>query len=146
MYNAEKFSIKECFSKCYQICRKLWISSHLLKKFLMENFIFCAVFPSASYIRSIDHIQYFRRDNFWSLLLHFRVHIYSQKVTAKMLCNRNFNKTISVRVSFPYVRNFSSWFIQPLHLYTGAIFNSNSGKILLKYWYQYWRGRGGGVS
>ena len=29
----------------------------------MEDFIFCAVVPSASYIISIDHIQYFRRDN-----------------------------------------------------------------------------------
>ena len=38
-----KFSIKDCFSKCDQICRKLRIWSHLLKKSLMENFIFCAV-------------------------------------------------------------------------------------------------------
>ena len=30
-------------SKCDQICRKLRIWSHLLKKSLMENFIFCAV-------------------------------------------------------------------------------------------------------
>ena len=32
------------FSKCDQIHRKLKIWSHLLKKFLMENFIFCAVY------------------------------------------------------------------------------------------------------
>ena len=38
-----KFSIKDFFSKYDQIRRKLWIWSHLLKKFLMENFIFCAV-------------------------------------------------------------------------------------------------------
>ena len=38
-----KFSIKDFFSKCDQICRKLRIWSHLLKKPLMENFIFCAV-------------------------------------------------------------------------------------------------------
>ena len=38
-----KFSIKDFFGKCDQIRRKLWISSHLLKKSLMENFIFCAV-------------------------------------------------------------------------------------------------------
>ena len=37
-----KFSIKDFFSKCDQIWRKLRIWSHLLKKFLMENFIFCA--------------------------------------------------------------------------------------------------------
>ena len=36
-----KFSIKDFFSKCDQIRRKLRISSHLLKKSLMGNFIFC---------------------------------------------------------------------------------------------------------
>ena len=38
-----KFSIRDFFSKCDQIRRKLWIWSHLLKKFLMENFISGAV-------------------------------------------------------------------------------------------------------
>ena len=37
-----KFSIKDFFKKCDQIRRKLRIWSHLLKKTLMENFIFCA--------------------------------------------------------------------------------------------------------
>ena len=35
-----KFSIKDFFSKCDQIRRKLWIWSHLLKESLTENFIF----------------------------------------------------------------------------------------------------------
>ena len=35
-----KFSIKDFFSKCDQICRKLRIWSHLLKKSLMGNFLF----------------------------------------------------------------------------------------------------------
>ena len=38
-----KFSIKDFFSKCDQIRRKRRIWSHLLKKSLMEDFIFCAV-------------------------------------------------------------------------------------------------------
>ena len=38
-----KFSIKDFFSKCDQIRSLLWIWSHLLKKALMENFIFYAV-------------------------------------------------------------------------------------------------------
>ena len=38
-----KFSTKNFFSKCDQIRRKLRIFSHLLNKYLMENFIFCAV-------------------------------------------------------------------------------------------------------
>ena len=41
-----KFSITDFFSKCDQICSFLWIWSHLLKKSLMENFIFCAVYSS----------------------------------------------------------------------------------------------------
>ena len=35
-----KFSIKDFFSKCEEISA---VNAHLLKKFLMENFIFCAV-------------------------------------------------------------------------------------------------------
>ena len=44
-YTAQKmeFSIKDFFSKCDQIRSILRIWSHLLKKSLMENFIFCAV-------------------------------------------------------------------------------------------------------
>ena len=38
-----KFYITDFFSKCDQICRKLRIWSHLLKKSVMENFTFCAV-------------------------------------------------------------------------------------------------------
>ena len=40
-----KFSIKDFFSKCDQIRSFLRIWSHLLKKSLMENFIFRAVRP-----------------------------------------------------------------------------------------------------
>ena len=38
-----KFSIWNVFSKCDQIRRKPRIWSHLLKKSLLENLIFCAV-------------------------------------------------------------------------------------------------------
>ena len=38
-----KFSIKDFCSKCDLIRRKLRIWSHLLRKSLIENFIFCAV-------------------------------------------------------------------------------------------------------
>ena len=38
-----KFPITDFFSNCDQIRRKLRIWSHLLKKSLIENFIFCAV-------------------------------------------------------------------------------------------------------
>ena len=44
-YTAQKlkFSIKDFFSKCDQIRSFLQIWPHLLKKSLIENFIFCAV-------------------------------------------------------------------------------------------------------
>ena len=53
--NAEKmkFSINDFFSKYDQICRKLQIWSHLLKKSLMENFIFCAVLIKTTISESI---------------------------------------------------------------------------------------------
>ena len=38
-----KFSMKGFFNKCDQVRRKLRIWLHLLKKYLMENFIFRAV-------------------------------------------------------------------------------------------------------
>ena len=43
-YTAQKikFSIKDFFSKYDQVRRKLRIWSHLMKKSLIENFIFCA--------------------------------------------------------------------------------------------------------
>ena len=38
-----KFSTEDFFNKCDQIRSSLWIWSHLLKKSLMKNFIFCAL-------------------------------------------------------------------------------------------------------
>ena len=42
-----KFPIKDFFSKCDQIRRKLRIWLHLLKESLTENFIFSGVYPAA---------------------------------------------------------------------------------------------------
>ena len=49
-----KFSIKDFFSKCDQIRWKLRVWSHLLKKSLMENFIFCAVINLNSVTRETN--------------------------------------------------------------------------------------------
>ena len=43
-----KFSIKDFLSKCNQIRIFMRIWAHLLKKSLMENFIFCAVFGNSA--------------------------------------------------------------------------------------------------
>ena len=48
-----KFSIKEFVSKCNQICCFCRIRSHLLKKSLMENFIFSAVIIDYQYNKGI---------------------------------------------------------------------------------------------
>ena len=50
-----KFSIKGFFSKCDQIRRKLRIWSHLLKKSLVENFLFCAVLDICIFILGITN-------------------------------------------------------------------------------------------
>ena len=49
-----KFPITDFFNKCDQIRRKLRIWSHLLKKSIMENFIFCVVFASLNW-SSVSH-------------------------------------------------------------------------------------------
>ena len=49
-----KFSTKHFFSKCEQIRRKLQIWSHLLKKSLVKNFIFCAVISTAPLTLSLE--------------------------------------------------------------------------------------------
>ena len=51
-YTAQKMklSIKDLFTKCDQIGRKLWIWVHLLNKFLMENFHFLCRIQNLSFI------------------------------------------------------------------------------------------------
>ena len=66
-----KFSIKDFFSKCDQIRRKLRIWSHLLKNSSMENFIFCAVYSTEyktitrTFSRSLYELSMY--PYFWSI-------------------------------------------------------------------------------
>ena len=55
LHKKMKFSIKDFFSKCDQIRRKLRIWSHLLKKSLVENFLFCAVLDICIFILGITN-------------------------------------------------------------------------------------------
>ena len=48
------FSIKDSFSKCDQICRKLQYWSHLPKKSFMQNFIVGAV---SFFYRNVSHLR-----------------------------------------------------------------------------------------
>ena len=52
-----KFSIKDFFSKCDQVRSFLWIWSHLLKKSLMENFIFYAVKSEQNVAQFLDFLS-----------------------------------------------------------------------------------------
>ena len=53
-----KFSITDFFSKCDQIRSFLRIWSHLLKKSVMENFIFCAVHQSWLFSNSVINMPF----------------------------------------------------------------------------------------
>ena len=66
-----KFSIKDFFSKCDQIRRKLRIWSHLLKKSLMENFIFlCSVYLLPKWIRYSILYGYYHIQETYVKVLH----------------------------------------------------------------------------
>ena len=55
-----KFSIKDFFSTFDQIPSFLRICSNLLKKSLMKNFIFCAVYETNTALRKYKEKQYIR--------------------------------------------------------------------------------------
>ena len=57
-----KFSIKDFFSKCEKIRSFLRIWSHFLKKSLMENFTFCAIFFTL-FMSTLKLFHYITFDN-----------------------------------------------------------------------------------
>ena len=81
-----KFSIKDFFSKCDQIRSFQRIWSHLLRKSLMENSIFCAVTPfflstfRALYV-GIFYFCISRPSNFSSLKCSYYIMLWSVKCT-----------------------------------------------------------------
>ena len=84
-----KFSIKDFFSKWQQIRRKLRIWSHLLKRSLMENFIFCAVhtFVSVSYIN--NEAQLYERTNVAGQSLMFLSLSVLNKIRKSFACGKH---------------------------------------------------------
>ena len=81
-----KFSIKDFFSKYDQISRKLQIWSHLLKKSLMESYIFRAVYALPSrYSADARHSKYQLAAN---LKYHFQLQglsILSHNISCQLL-------------------------------------------------------------
>ena len=69
----KKFSVKDFFGKCDQIYRKLKNQSHLLKKPLVENLLFCSVCYSqkSSFLklnRNNQNVQC-AKNLFWNLCM-----------------------------------------------------------------------------
>ena len=77
-----KFSIKDFFSKCDQIRRKMRIWSHLLKKSLMENLIFCAVKIEGLQLVTLfkERLQY--RCSLVSFEKFFRTNVFAEQLRA----------------------------------------------------------------
>ena len=79
-----KFFIEDFFSKCDQIRWKLRIWWHLLKKYLMENFIFCAVPEDASFSIRKKVVQIIFRGNYFRIRVNFKIHLTSWKKTQEI--------------------------------------------------------------
>ena len=87
-----KFSIKGFFSKCDQIHRKLRIWSYLLKKSLMEKFIFCAVQKLHALARIAHYMDFEKRR---SLMKAFVISQFNYCPLISMFHNRALNNRIN---------------------------------------------------
>ena len=76
-----KFSIKDNFSKCYQILKKQWIYLHLLKKSLIRNFIFCAVSVQKPDFKVKHPIRVFKL--FFSIDILLHIHLSNIKTLSR---------------------------------------------------------------
>ena len=90
-----EFSIKNFISKCDQICRKLRVWSHLLKKSLMENFTFRAVsgsFCLGGRIRANSVHTRIKHKSSRHLEVYYKKVFYKDfsKITGKHLCRSFF--------------------------------------------------------
>ena len=109
-----KFSIKDFFSKCDQIRKKLRIWSHLLKKSLMDNFIF----------NEVEYINYY--GVCWNKMIMSR--IWTETIELKEQINKFLLIPAKVKICFQAVSH-NSIFI------TIAVFNRSFVFI----WTQFWR-------
>ena len=87
------FPIKDFFSKCDQISRFLRIWWHLLKKSLMENFIFCAV-AWLSLLQTLFCESFLR---FGQLLIKLLPNLTSGSLSARLLLEFKIANTLNFR-------------------------------------------------
>ena len=85
-YTRNKVSINDFFSKCDQFCRKLRIWSHLLKKSLIENFIFCAVVKKENW-----YLQNFQKNTVLG-----KMNLFKNPISYIQLCNKKNNRKLLV--------------------------------------------------
>ena len=105
-----KFSINDFFSKCDQIRSVQRIWSHLLKKFLMENFIFCLV-TSFTFAQNKQSLEECYSNLF---ILSINKHFITEKTYEYKFIRSQAKKTLqlkNVRNSEPLFKNH---FLEPL--------------------------------
>ena len=114
-----KSSIKDFFRKCDQIRRKLRIWWHLLKKSLMEYFIFCALDPvnvrfiSSNMFDNAVTKDYHSLRLLWSFIfLHCSVELIVTELHRQFLFFVFFSWTDAQKLNttLTFFTNFISWF------------------------------------
>ena len=139
-----KFSVKDFFSKCNQIRRKPWIWSPLLKKSLMENFIFYGVFLSCNDL-VCAYLKFCDQDLFTHLWLTIELICTRSRVKYKNLaeikCRSNSKeqewKILSLPQYFTFFIKlcFFLWNVRLLHFSQDISLFSDSDIIVWIYWY-----------
>ena len=114
LYTAQKmkFSIKDFFSKCAQIRKKLRVWSHLLRKSLMENFIFCAVLGELWYGITVQKMKFSIKD-FFNKCDQIRRHLLKKSLMENFIfCTETVCSVYSKEKKRKRVTNFSSFFLK----------------------------------
>ena len=109
-----KFSIKDFFSKCDQIRSFLRILSHLLKKSLMENFIFC-VHIAKAYFRYTIWFMFSEKSITRCAFLRIGARVYQNLYkTYKKTEYQNFQFFQPLKITFIWATDFYRY----KHVYT----------------------------
>ena len=126
-HSKNEVSMKDFFSKCDQIHSFLRIWTYLLKKFLMENFIFCAVYFSKSKYNvsnSLIFLLIFRLVSIILLLVEMKICSTRTKVKVPMITPErvgcpllpynlqsfiNFWDKLRAKLSFYFSRDFCQY-------------------------------------
>ena len=106
-----KFCIKDFFSKCDQIRRKLRIWSHLLKKSLMENFNFlCSNVWMIMHLQGIENLESIIDFREW-----FRRNCSARvNISLSMACSKHALQKIFITV---YQVPWHSWLLRKIFLF-----------------------------